>query len=89
MFSYLLQDGETNTESERERPDLIPDLSSESEMELQLVSHQLHLFKFIYFIGSMCFWLKSVLFVCPSEIIKHAWEPSLISVYYWGFTSWW
>ena len=55
MFSYLLQDVETNTESERERPDLIPDLSSESEMELQLVSHQLHLFKFIYFIRSMCF----------------------------------
>ena len=55
MFSYLLQDGETNTESERERPDLIPDLSSESEMELQLVSHQLHLFTFIYFIRSRCF----------------------------------
>ena len=48
MFSYLLQDVETNTEWERERPDLIPDLSSESEMELQLVSDQLHLFKFIY-----------------------------------------
>ena len=43
MFSYLLQDGETNTEPEHERPDLIPDLSSESEMELQLVCHQLHL----------------------------------------------
>ena len=39
MFSYLLQDGETNTEPEHERPDLIPDLSSESEMELQLVCH--------------------------------------------------
>ena len=43
MFSYLLQEAERNTQSEHERPDLIPDLSSESEMELQLVSHQLHL----------------------------------------------
>ena len=55
MLYYLLQDVETNTESERERPDLIPDLSSESEMELQLVSHQLRLFKFIYFIRSIFF----------------------------------
>ena len=47
MFSYLLQDGERNTQPEHERPDLIPDLSSESEKELQLVCHQLHLFKFI------------------------------------------
>ena len=39
MFSYLLQDDERNTESEHERPDLTPDLSSESEMELQLVCH--------------------------------------------------
>ena len=55
MFSYLLEEAETNTESEHERPDLIPDLSSESEMELQLVCYQLHLFKFIYFIRSRCF----------------------------------
>ena len=55
MFSYLLQDVERNTEPEHERPDLIPDLSSESEMELQLVCHQLHLFKFIYFIRSIFF----------------------------------
>ena len=53
MFSYLLQDVERNTQSEHERPDFIRDLSSESEMELQLVSHQLHLFKFIYFIRSI------------------------------------
>ena len=72
MFSHLLQEAERNTEPEHERPDLIPDLSSESEMELQLVCYQLHLFKFIYFSRSMCFWLKSVLFFCPSEIIKDA-----------------
>ena len=54
MF-YLLQEAEGNTESERERPDLIPDLTSESEMALQLVCHQLHLFKFIYFIRSIFF----------------------------------
>ena len=39
MFSYLLQEAEGNTQPEHERPDLIPDLSSESEMELQLVCH--------------------------------------------------
>ena len=72
MFCYLLKEAERDTESERERPDLIPDLSSESEMELQLVSHQLYLFKFIYFIRSICFWLNSVLFFRLSEIIKHA-----------------
>ena len=55
MFSYLLQEAERNTQPEHERPDLIPDLSSESEMELQLVCYQLHLFKFIYFSRSMCF----------------------------------
>ena len=33
-----------------ESPDLISDLSSESEMELEQVSHPLLLFKFIYFI---------------------------------------
>ena len=65
MFSHLLQEAERNTEPEHERPDLIPDLSSESEMELQLVSHQLHLFKFIYFIRSIFFCLNSVLFFCP------------------------
>ena len=43
MFSYLLQEAERNTQSEHERPDLIPDLTFESEMELQLVCHQLHL----------------------------------------------
>ena len=52
MFSYLLQETERNTDPEHGRPDLIPadlsfaGLSSESEVELQLVSHQLHLFKF-------------------------------------------
>ena len=48
MFYYLLQDVERNTEPQHERPDLIPDLTSESEMELEQVSHQLGLFKFIY-----------------------------------------
>ena len=43
MFSYLLKEAERNTQPEHERPDLIPDLSSESEMELQLVCHQLYL----------------------------------------------
>ena len=72
MFSYLLKEAERNTQPEHERPDLIPDLSSESEMELQLVCHQLHLFKFIYFIRSIFFWFNSVLFFRLSEIIKHA-----------------
>ena len=60
MFSHLLQEAERNTEPEHEGPDLIPDLSSESEMELQLVCHQLHLFKFIYFIRSIFFFYFSV-----------------------------
>ena len=55
MFSYLLQDVERNTQPEHERPDIIIDLSSESEMELQLVCHQPHFFKFIYFVRSICF----------------------------------
>ena len=48
MFYYFLQDVERNTELQHKRPDLIPDLTSESEMELEKVSHQLRLFKFMY-----------------------------------------
>ena len=54
MFYYLLQDVERNTKPQHERPDLIPDLTSESEMELEQVSHQLRLFKFIY-LSFFCF----------------------------------
>ena len=50
MSYYFLQDVERNTEPQHKRPDLIPDLTSESEMELEQVSHQLRLFKFIYFV---------------------------------------
>ena len=50
MFYYFLQDVERNTEPQHKRPDLIPDLTSESEH----VSHQLCLFKFIY-LSLFCF----------------------------------
>ena len=50
MFYYLLQDVERDTEPQHERPDLIPDLTSESEQ----VSQQLRLFKFMY-LSFFCF----------------------------------
>ena len=96
----LLKDDGGNPEPEHEWPSenywkrwyphLFPDSSPESVHEQEQVSHHSPIFVKVYLLMlvRLSVFVQTVLFFCPSEIIKYAQEPLFISLHYGGFSSW-